>query len=41
MNIESGSSAQTLQLPNTVSKGIYQLQITNGSIKMNKTVVVQ
>jgi hypothetical protein len=41
MNIESGSSAQILQLPNTVSKGIYQLQITNGSIKMNKTVVVQ
>lgn len=41
MTIESGSSAQTLQLPNTVSKGMYQLQITNGSIKINKAVVVQ
>lgn len=41
MTIEPGSSAQTLHLPNTVSKGIYQLQITNGSIKINKAVVVQ
>lgn len=41
ITIESGSSAQTLQLPNTVSKGIYQLQITNGSIRINKAVVVQ
>lgn len=41
ITIESGSSAQTLLLPNTVAKGIYQLQITNGSIKINKAVVVQ
>lgn len=41
MNIESGSSAQTIQLPGTVAKGMYQLQIANGSTKINKTVVVQ
>jgi hypothetical protein len=41
LNVEAGSSAQTLQLPNIIAKGMYQLQITNGSTKINKAVVVQ
>jgi hypothetical protein len=41
LNVEAGSSAQTLQLPNTIAKGMYQLQITNGSTKINKAIVVQ
>ncbi|MBP9214451.1 MAG: T9SS type A sorting domain-containing protein [Chitinophagaceae bacterium] len=41
LNVEAGSSAQTLQLSNTIAKGMYQLQITNGSTKINKAVVVQ
>lgn len=38
--VEAGSSVQSVQLTN-VKAGIYQLQVTNGDIKMNKTVVVQ
>ncbi len=38
--VEVGSSVQSVQLAN-VKAGIYQLQVTNGDIKMNKTVVVQ
>jgi hypothetical protein len=38
--VEAGNSVQSVQLTN-VKAGIYQLQVTNGDIKMNKAVLVQ
>jgi hypothetical protein len=35
-----GSSTQTVQLNNQVSKGIYQLQVTNGDNKVTQKVII-
>lgn len=40
-NVENGTSSQAIELPGSVTKGIYQLQVTNGAIKLNKSVVIQ
>jgi hypothetical protein len=39
--VEAANAAQTLQLPSTVPNGVYQLQVTNGTTKISKTVMVQ
>ena len=36
-----GSAAQTIKLSSTVSKGIYQLQVTNGETKKTQQIIVQ
>ncbi len=41
VSIENGTSSQSIELPASVTKGIYQLQVTNGAIKLNKSVVIQ
>jgi hypothetical protein len=41
VSVENGTSSQSIELPSSVTKGIYQLQVTNGAVKLNKSVVVQ
>lgn len=41
MNIDNGTSSQAIDLPTSVTKGIYQLQVTNGNVKLNKSVIIQ
>jgi len=36
-----GSATQSIQLPNAVAKGIYQLLISNGDMKTTQHVVVE
>ena len=41
VSVENGTSSQSIELPASVTKGIYQLQVTNGAVKLNKSVVIQ
>ena len=41
LNIENGTSSQSVELPSSVAKGVYQLQVTNGNIKLNKSILIQ
>lgn len=41
INSDGGSSTQSLDLPATLRKGTYNLQMNNGSLKFNKTVVFE
>lgn len=41
LNIETGTSSQNIELPNGIAKGVYQLQISNGVVKINKSIFVQ
>lgn len=36
-----GSATQTIKLSSTVSKGIYQLQVSNGETKKTQQIIVQ
>lgn len=36
-----GSAAQTIKLSSTVSKGIYQLQVSNDETKKTQQIIVQ
>jgi hypothetical protein len=41
LNVESGSSNISIELPYGIQKGMYQVQLTDGSLKLNKSVIIQ
>lgn len=41
LSVENGTSSQAIELPASVTKGIYQLQVTNGNTKLTKSVIIQ
>jgi len=41
LNLDGSVSSMSVQLPSSVITGIYQLQLTNGSTRTTKTVMVQ
>lgn len=41
IQFDGGASSLTLQLPSSVSAGLYRLSVSNGATKINKTISVQ
>lgn len=41
ITVENGLTSQAVEVGNTIAKGIYQLQVTNGNTNVIKTIMIQ